>query len=163
MSNFVEETHAEDAYLMLVRLSSNQSAVLNALYAKYKLNLSTYNILRILRDQKIDGLPITEVAKRMAVRAPDITRCVDKLASQGYVSKKKNGTDKRVTSACISTEGLNLLSILDEPIATATKSFMGMLSNDEITSFIEISKKMTTAFESKNTSKDDDFHSNENQ
>lgn len=168
MSSFVEQIQqtkafalpAEEASLMLMRLSSYQSALLGGLYAKYKLNLSTYNILRILRGQNNDGLPITEVAKRMVVRAPDITRCIDKLVLQGYVLKKKSGIDKRVTSTCITEEGLNLLTILDEPVVSTINEFMSMLSTDEVSSFIETSKKMMGAFDKKNPHKKEDTNEN---
>jgi DNA-binding MarR family transcriptional regulator len=75
-----------------------------------------YNVLRILRGARPDGLRCSEIAARMVTRDPDITRLLDRMERAGLISRSRDPGDRRVISARISAKGLALVDGLDEPL-----------------------------------------------
>ena len=47
---------------------------------------------------------------------PDVTRLLDRLEKQGWASRAREATDRRVVMARITDEGLRLLEELEEPV-----------------------------------------------
>ena len=55
-----------------------------------------YNVLRILRGAP-EGLPCSEIAKRMISRDPDITRLLDRLEKAKLISRCRESKDRRMS------------------------------------------------------------------
>lgn len=77
---------------------------------------STYNILRILRGAKGEGLPCHEISKRMLSRVPDVTRVIDRLVKMDYVVRDRDENDRRIVIQKITKVGLKVLDEMDKPI-----------------------------------------------
>lgn len=75
-----------------------------------------YNVLRILRGARPEGLRCSEVAARMVSRDPDVTRLLDRLERAGLVSRSRSPQDRRVVAARITAKGVALVDRLDEPL-----------------------------------------------
>jgi DNA-binding MarR family transcriptional regulator len=74
------------------------------------LSHAQYNVLRILRGVHPVGHPRCEIAARLIVRAPDVTRLVDRLVRRGLVMRGRGaGSDRRHSVARITPKGLALL------------------------------------------------------
>src|ERR1700739_984664 len=105
----------EAAFLDLLRtcdlLSRRPAQVLKA----EDLSSTQYNVLRILRGAP-DGLPCGEIASRMITRDPDITRLLDRLEKRGLISRARDSQDRRMVTAKITPQGLELVDRLDEPV-----------------------------------------------
>jgi DNA-binding MarR family transcriptional regulator len=83
----------------------------------YGLSGTQYNILRILRGAGDEGLGCSEIGGRLISRDPDITRLLDRMESRGLIARARQTQDRRVVETRITTEGLQLLAELDEPVS----------------------------------------------
>lgn len=75
-----------------------------------------YNVLRILRGARPEALTCGEVAERMIVRDPDITRLLDRLDQRGFVTRTRDDDDRRVVRVTITAAGLAELERLDAAV-----------------------------------------------
>jgi DNA-binding MarR family transcriptional regulator len=75
-----------------------------------------YNVLRILRGAEPRGLPCRVIGDRMISRDPDMTRLLDRLENQGYVTRERQTDDRRVIQTRITAKGLKQLKKLDQPV-----------------------------------------------
>ena len=96
------------------------------------LTFPQYNILRILRGAGNDGLPVGEIGERMITREPDVTRLLDRLENRNLVARCRETKDRRVVTARISNEGLELLRDLDDKVETMEKSLLEHLSDEKL-------------------------------
>jgi DNA-binding MarR family transcriptional regulator len=88
--------------------------------APLDLSHEQYNVLRILRGVHPDGHPRCEIAARLIVRAPDVTRLVDRLVRRRLVTRGRgSGVDRRQSVARITAHGLALLQRAEEPFLLA--------------------------------------------
>lgn len=76
---------------------------------KYAITLPQYNILRILRGQSPDCVSVVDIKKRIIDRSSDVSRLVERLRKQNYVSRFGSETDKRLVDVKITEKGLELL------------------------------------------------------
>jgi DNA-binding MarR family transcriptional regulator len=76
-----------------------------------------YNVLRILRGARPGALTCGEIAERMIVRDPDITRLLDRLEKRGFIARSRDPGDRRVVRAAITAAGLDELDRLGAAIA----------------------------------------------
>jgi DNA-binding MarR family transcriptional regulator len=84
------------------------------------LSHAQYNVLRILRGAHPAGHPRCEIAARLIVRAPDVTRLVDRLVERGLVTRGRDGGDRRQSVARITARGLALLE-RSEPVLESVR------------------------------------------
>ncbi len=86
-----------------------------------------YNVLRILRGARPEGLPTMEIRERMMEQAPGITRLVDHLMEKGWVDRRPSADDRRQIYCRITRAGLELLGELDGPVDAADeRAFAGL-------------------------------------
>jgi DNA-binding MarR family transcriptional regulator len=103
-----ESVHHE-ALLNLMVAAGHVRAVLDRVCAEHGITQPQYNVLRILRGAHPEGYPRCEVSPRMVVRAPDVTRLIDRLEAQGFVERARSGADRRLSITRITKKGLQLL------------------------------------------------------
>ena len=102
-----------------------------------ELSATQYNVLRILRGAP-DGLACGEVANRMITRDPDITRLFDRMAKRGLISRRRDSKDRRMVTARITPEGLDVLKRLDEPVREAHRKLLGHLGWERLQALAEL-------------------------
>src|SRR5262249_54933890 len=115
----------EEAYLNLLRTADALMQREAAMLKQYGLSQTQYNTLRILRGAGEEGLPCGEIAERMIRHDPDITRLLDRLEARGWVNRSRNGKDRRVVMARITSQGLQLIQPLDQPVAELLAAMLG--------------------------------------
>ena len=111
----------EEVVLSMLRTADQLAAPLAEVLREAGLSLSQYNILRILRGARDEGLTCGEVSERMVRRDPDLTRLLDRLEKRGLVARTRGTADRRVVRAAITPEGLQLLESLEGPVHAAMK------------------------------------------
>lgn len=89
-----------------------------------------YNVLRILRGAKEQGLPTLEISDRMIEKAPGITRLLDRMEAKRFVTRKRCPEDRRQVLCFISKEGLHLLARLDGPVMNADTQHLSLSESD---------------------------------
>ena len=75
-----------------------------------------YNVLRILRGAAPCGLACSNIGDRMISHDPDMTRLLDRMEKRGLISRERQTDDRRVIKTCVTSQGLDLLKTLDQPV-----------------------------------------------
>jgi DNA-binding MarR family transcriptional regulator len=75
-----------------------------------------YNVLRILRGAGPAGLPCSGIGDRMISHDPDMTRLLDRMEKRGLISRERQTDDRRVIKTRVTSNGLDLLKTLDQPV-----------------------------------------------
>ena len=127
----------ENAFVSLIRTGEALSRKLEMVMRSADVSPTQYNVLRILRGAP-QGLPCTEIGARMISRDPDITRLLDRLEKRGLISRCRETKDRRRVLTRISSQGLHLLSELDEPITEAHKRQLGHLGRERLRALTEL-------------------------
>jgi DNA-binding MarR family transcriptional regulator len=96
-----------------------------------------YNVLRILRGSP-DGLPCSEIAKRMISRDPDMTRLLDRMEKRGLISRERSTSDRRVVVTRITEQGMDVLARLDEPVRESHRKTLGHLGARRLKELMEL-------------------------
>jgi DNA-binding MarR family transcriptional regulator len=87
-----------------------------ALLAPHDVTLQQFNVLRILRGARPDGLCTLAIAQRMIEQTPGITRLIDRLEKKGLVRRVRSEEDRRQVWCRITPAGERLLARLDDPV-----------------------------------------------
>ncbi len=135
------ESGPQEAWLNLVRTSSQLMIHFDRLFATFGLTSSQYNILRILRGEG-KALPILEVASRMVVVVPGITGLIDRLEKAGLVCRERSVDDRRVVFVTITKPALQTLSEIDLPLRELHKLVMSPLNSGEQRQLIQLMEKL---------------------
>ena len=77
----------------------------------------------------------------MVTRVPDVTRLLDRLTTDGLVTRERASDDRRVVLSKITPQGLDLVDSLDEPIAALEKKLLGHMSAEELRSLSRLLEK----------------------
>ncbi len=127
----------EDAYICLLRTTDLLSRNAEKILKQAEISPTQYNVLRILRGAP-EGLPCTEIGKRMITRDPDITRLLDRLEKRELISRCRETKDRRMVLTRISPQGLRLLRDLDGPVREMHKAQLGHLGRQRLQLLTEL-------------------------
>ena len=90
-------------------------------------------MLRILRGVYPEGHPRCEIAQRMVERAPDVTRLVDRLQSQGLVRRNRSSVRSTPGHHPNHPERLKLLECIQPDLEQQNTLLMRDLGDKEST------------------------------
>jgi len=127
----------EQTFLELCRTTDILSRRVSEVLKAEELSPNQYNVLRILRGSQ-EGLPSGEIGNRMITRDPDITRLLDRLEKRGLIRRSREARDRRLVMAGITSEGLDLLRRLDEPVREAHRRQLGHLGRERLGALKEL-------------------------
>ena len=102
-------TLEEEVYLEVQRTSQAMTRWIAEVLKPSGLSESQFNVLRILRGSRPDGLPSSRIGERMVKHDPDLTRLLDRLEAGGLVEKIRDVRDRRVVTARITEAGLGIV------------------------------------------------------
>jgi DNA-binding MarR family transcriptional regulator len=139
----------QTAYVGLLRASDRIKTLFEAVVAPFDLTGQQYNVLRILRSAKSDGLPTLTIAERMIERAPGITRMIDRLEAKGLVARELRADDRRYVYCRITEKGLSLLETLDDQVEEFNRAAFRGLDSEELEQIAALLEKSGKAHESK--------------
>ena len=129
-------TAAEEGVVALVRTADMLRRALTRIGQPHGLTLQQYNVLRILRGARDEGLPTLEIAARMIEQAPGVTRLLDRLQAKGLVRRQRSAEDRREIRCWIEPAGLRLLAVLEDAMQDGARRFMGPLAAAELATFV---------------------------
>jgi DNA-binding MarR family transcriptional regulator len=128
----------EEVVLAVARTADVLIAPMNEVLRESQLSSSQYNVLRILRGAGDEGLPCGEISERMIRRDPDLTRLLDRLEARGLVTRARGTQDRRVITATITDEALQLLAELDAPVDASLKRALAHVPPARLKTLLEI-------------------------
>lgn len=97
--------------------------------APHDITLQQFNVLRILRGARPDGLCTLTIAQRMIEETPGITRLIDRLEKKGLVRRVRSEEDRRQVWCRITPAGERLLTRLDDPVEAFDRAAVHGLSS----------------------------------
>jgi|CXWL01.1.fsa_nt_gi DNA-binding MarR family transcriptional regulator len=133
---------ADEAVVGILLVAAEVNREFGELCQAQGITLDQYNVLRILRGARDEGLPRCEVAGRMITKSPDVTRMIDRLVKQGLVVRTWGTENRRHSIARISPQGLAVLSALDPHVAAMNARVAGQVGADEMQGLIGALNRM---------------------
>ena len=125
-------SRSQEAYVALLRTADEAKRFATLPLESAGVTLQQYNVLRILRGAGTTGLPCRDIGDRMVTRVPDVTRLLDRLTTDGLVSRERASDDRRVVLTQITSQGRQLVDSLDEPVERLAKESLGHMSQHEL-------------------------------
>ena len=107
-----------------------------------KLTPAQFNVLRILRGSRPQGLPAGAIGERMVNHDPDLTRLLDRLEASGLVEKSRDDEDRRVVRARITEKGLRIVKQASESVERAVQSPMKSLTASKLESLADLLEEL---------------------
>ena len=131
--NYRSDLSGDEKVLMaIVRAAETFKRVVSTLFRKYNLSFPQYNILRVL-DASTDGQSrITEVSRIMLVSSANMTGLAKRLEKSGFIARKSDPKDERVTLLEITPKGkATLADIESKRDALLEKMLKGFLDKEK--------------------------------
>jgi DNA-binding MarR family transcriptional regulator len=122
----------EEAILNLMRTSDCLERVFQQRIRGWGLTITQYNVLRILRGARPDGLTCNAIGARMITMEPDITRLLARLKRLKFVRQHRDRHDRRVLWTRISDAGLDLLDKLDPEVQRIPVDLVGHIGRESL-------------------------------
>jgi len=127
MSQADSPRHTKAAVLGILRAADVLRRRGTALLAPHGLTNQQFNVLRILRGARPDGLCTLTIAERMIEQTPGITRLIDRLETKKLVARVRSEEDRRQVWCRITPAGLQLLARLDRPVGDLDRAMLARL------------------------------------
>jgi DNA-binding MarR family transcriptional regulator len=89
----------------IMRLQQIFLARADAVLRPLGLTFARYELLMLLSFSRKGALPLGKIGERLQVNAASVTNAVDRLESDGLVSRRSNPDDGRGTLACLTESG----------------------------------------------------------
>jgi DNA-binding MarR family transcriptional regulator len=106
----------ERLFLALLKAADALGQQAEQLIKPFGLTSTQYNVLRILRGAQPAGLACRAIGDRMISHDPDMTRLLDRVEKRGLIRRERQKDDRRVVKTHITSQGLELLKPLDQPM-----------------------------------------------
>lgn len=134
------ESDYQRAMVNLIFTTNCVSAEMKDFFKEYNVTTKQYNILRILSGAQ-KPVSIAFIRERLLDKLSDVSRIVDRLATQGLVIKKPSQADKRLVDIILSPTGRDRVNMVTTQIAKLDK-IMSNLNNKEVTELNKLLDKI---------------------
>jgi DNA-binding MarR family transcriptional regulator len=127
VGDYVNDLSSDEKIIMaLVRAAEKYKKESGAIFKQHGLTFSQYNALRVLDASEGGQNTISSVSRTMLVSGANMTGVAKRLEKNGFLYRKSDPRDERITLLVISPKGKETL----REIASAKNSFVeGYLSN----------------------------------
>ena len=132
------KSKAHEATLSLLVAGIHLRRESEAIFKKYGLSFSYYNVLRILRGAPPEGYARCDIIDRMLDPAPDVTRLIDQMMNKGWVKRTRSEHDRRVSLHWITEQGLLLLQQIDQEVNATTAQYDAKIPEEDLDHLIRI-------------------------
>lgn len=111
-----EFSTGEQIMLALGLATAELGKFAESVFRAHGLTHTQYNVLRMLRGAEESGLLHGDIAQRLIVGDPDVTRLADRLQEQGLVKRSRSQDDRRKVVHQITEKGLERLDQIQPEI-----------------------------------------------
>jgi MarR family 2-MHQ and catechol resistance regulon transcriptional repressor len=118
-----------EAYTLLRQINSMMDT-----YNRYDLRSEDITVpqFMILNYATPEGVPLSEISVRMLCDNSNLTGIVDRLISKGYVERRPDPQDRRVSLICLTTAGAEKLRRIKPRHHARVSRRMRTLSHDQV-------------------------------
>ncbi len=115
------------ALLALLRAADTLWIASHALFARWDLSPSQFNVLNLLADRP-DGLTQTELGRALIMHRSNVTGLVDRLERRGLLERREAAGDRRAWRVCLTPAGRRLWREVHPHYRAAAARVWGRLS-----------------------------------
>jgi len=106
-------TFHERVMMAIVRAAENFKRTQSIIFKRYELSFPQYNILRVLEASKNGQNKISVVGKIMLTPGANMTGLAKRMEKNGFLERKSDPGDERVTMLAITQKGRTMLSEIE--------------------------------------------------
>jgi DNA-binding MarR family transcriptional regulator len=128
----------EEAILSIARTAALLEHAGAEALKPFKLTITQYNVLRILRGAGEPGLCRNEVGQRLVTQVPDVTRLLDRMEAAGLIVRQRGGEDRRFVATRITEKGLKLLDKIDSELPAIHGRQLGHMGQKRLRELITL-------------------------
>jgi DNA-binding MarR family transcriptional regulator len=130
---YVSDLSSNEKVLMaIVRAAENFKRTHAAIFRRYGLSFPQYNVLRVLDTSRDGRNKISDISRIMLVPGANMTGIAKRLERDGFLVRKSDPTDERVTILQITAKGKRTLkSIKEEKDRIIDKLLNGFSQKDK--------------------------------
>ncbi|MCX5813740.1 MAG: MarR family transcriptional regulator [Proteobacteria bacterium] len=149
INNYKSDMCNEEKVLMaVVRAAETFKRAISAIFRNYDLSFPQYNILRVLDASKNGQSRITHVSRIMLVPGANMTGIAKRLEKNGFIIRKSDPRDERVTILDITQKGkATLVSIEKDRDKCQEKILKGFSQKEKEELLYEVKKLIKNSLE----------------
>jgi DNA-binding MarR family transcriptional regulator len=117
--------------MAVVRIAEVFKRSVSAAFRKYELTFPQYNVLRVLDASKNGQSRITNVSRIMLVPGANMTGIAKRLEKSGFLTRKSDPSDERVTVLSITPKGKAMLTKIEKERDRHMRAMLKGFSEDE--------------------------------
>jgi DNA-binding MarR family transcriptional regulator len=143
IQRYVSDLSTNEKVLMaVVRAAEIFKRSHSAIFRNYGLSFPQYNVLRVL-DASLNGMnKISEVSRIMLVPVANMTGLAKRLERDGFLIRKSDSNDERVTILEITPKGKRTLKNMEKEKDRSIEIILKDFSGKEKTEFLDKLKKV---------------------
>ncbi|MFK0161869.1 MarR family winged helix-turn-helix transcriptional regulator [Rhizobium sp. NPDC090279] len=103
-----------------------------------------------------DGLPAGTLAQKLGVKAPTMTRTIGRMEAQGFVERRPDADDARLTKVYLTETGRNSVSEIESSAASCDELATRGFSEKDIRSLVRLLKTIESNLQAGDDDEDDD-------
>lgn len=103
-----------------------------------------------------DGLPAGTLAQKLGVKAPTMTRTIGRMEAQGFVERRPDADDARLTKVYLTEAGRNSVSEIESSAASCDELATRGFSEKDIRSLVRLLKTIEHNLQATDGDEDDD-------
>lgn len=103
-----------------------------------------------------DGLPAGTLAQKLGVKAPTMTRTIGRMEAQGFVERRPDADDARLTKVYLTEAGRNSVSEIESSAASCDELATRGFSEKDIRSLVRLLKTIEHNLQAADGDEDDD-------
>lgn len=127
----------ENVLMALVRAAETFKRVVSNIFRKHSLSFPQYNMLRVLDASKGGQSRITHVSRIMLVPVANMTGIARRLEKNGFIVRKSDPTDERVTILEITQKGKRTLTYIEKERDDYMHAMLREFADDEKLALLE--------------------------
>lgn len=132
----------EKILIAIVRAAESFKRAHSSVFRNYGLSFPQYNVLRVLDASKGGRNRISDVSRIMLVPGANITGLAKRLEIGGFIHRKSDPSDERVTILEITAKGRKTLKSIEKQKDESTESLLKPLSSNEKKDLLDKVKRL---------------------
>ena len=132
----------EKLIVAIVRVSESYKKDADAIFRNHGLTFSQYNVLRVLNNSPQGRNKITIASRIMLVSGANMTGVAKRLEKGGFIVRKSDARDERVTLLEITSRGRQALDNISVEKDALIGAYLESFSNGEIAKILNDIKQM---------------------
>jgi len=140
---YVSDLSTNEKVLMaMVRAAETFKRTHSAIFRNYGLSFPQYNVLRVLDASRNGMNKISEVSRIMLVPGANMTGIGKRLERNGFLIRKSDPNDERVTIFEITPKGRKTLKNIEQEKDRSIETILGGFSQNDKTEFLDKLKQL---------------------